>query len=54
MIICIVCTTNSDPLTGEVLLGGAHSAPLEEGVCVGVHHQQTSHAPPHFDGRHYF
>lgn len=47
-------TTNSDPLTGEVLRGGAHSAPLEEGVCVGVHHQQTSHAPSHFNGRHYF
>lgn len=39
-------------LTGEVIRGGAHAAPLEERLRFGVHHQQTGHVPADFDGRH--
>lgn len=48
------CNHSLRPLTGEVVRGGGHSAPLEEGVCVGVHYQQTSHIPADFNGSHYF
>lgn len=48
------CNHSLRPLTGEVVRGGGHSAPLEEGVRVRVHHQQTSHIPADFNGSHHF
>lgn len=38
-LIALIARVNH-PLTSQVLGGGGHSAPLEEGVRVGVHHQQ--------------
>lgn len=40
-------------LTGDVVQAGRHAAPLEEGVRVGVHHQQPGHAPAGLDGGHH-
>lgn len=40
-------------LTGDVVQAGHHAAPLEEGVRVGVHHQQFGHAAAGLDGGHH-
>lgn len=37
-------------LTSQVLRGGGDPAPLEEGVCFGVHHQQPGLVPAGFNG----
>lgn len=37
-------------LTSQVLRGGGDPAPLEEGVCFGVHHQQPGFVPASFNG----
>lgn len=38
------------PLTSHVLRGRGHSASLEEGVCVRVHHQQSGLITTSLDG----
>lgn len=40
-------------LTINVLLGGDHSALLEELVRLGVHHQKLGLVPARLDGRHH-